>query len=68
MSSDGLFLEFPEPCFCMRGNRDILTSVLINKDRERVYDLILGSLRLGKRRILVTGTPGIGKIIINYST
>jgi len=66
MSFDGLFLEFSEPVLCLRGGRDIMTSVLVSKDRERVYDLILDSLRHNKIRVLVTGTPGIGKSHLAY--
>ena len=63
MSPDGSFLVFPEPIQCLRGGNVILTSILVSEDRMRVCDLIISSLCRNNNKILVTGTPGIGKYI-----
>ncbi len=60
LSEDGHFLEFPHPVLCFK-NVDTLTSILVNDERKRVYDLIFDYLNIDYNRIIVTGTPGIGK-------
>ena len=59
LSSDGLFLEMPEPIYCLR-NKEILMSILVSDDRKKVYSLILDTFSKGSDRILIMGTPGIG--------
>ena len=62
LSEDGHFLEFPHPVLCFK-NVETLSSILVNDERKCVYELIVEYLNIGYDRIIVTGTPGIGKFL-----
>ena len=63
ISLDGRFLVFPNRVFCFRL-KEKLFSILLNDDRKNVYNLILQYLNNDRNKVLVTGSPGIGRSIL----
>jgi hypothetical protein len=61
LSEDGRFLLFDEPIEDFRCTA-FMSSILVNEDRKKVFDLLSEALARGSRKFLITGTPGIGKI------
>jgi hypothetical protein len=60
MSSDS-FLEFPFDVKEFRDSDRVLQSVYVRSSYIDIFSLICESINSGTKRIVVTGTPGIGK-------
>jgi hypothetical protein len=60
MSSDS-FLEFPFDVKEFRESDRVLQSVYVRSSYIDIFSLICESIHSGIKRIVVTGTPGIGK-------
>jgi hypothetical protein len=60
MSSDS-FLEFPFDVKEFRESDRVLQSVYVRSSYIDIFSLICESINSGTKRIVVTGTPGIGK-------
>ena len=65
MSSDS-FLEFPFGVKEFRESDRVLQSVYVRSSYIDIFSLICESISSGTKRIVVTGTPGIGKSTFLY--